>query len=236
MNQLFVVVLLGSAVAYCAETTASVDLVSAYVFRGVTYNDGPCLQPSVETAAGPITFSVWANFDLVDCAPVGGDTVEAGDVSEVDLTLSYGATVGGVEVSLGVVQFVIPEAGAQANTRESFLRVARSVGAGVCLDAYVGYDFDLVDDVYAALGARFRVPLASPEITLSFSAGWAGEKAAQGGIAGFQEYEARAEVSHALSETVHLGAFVASTGALNDEVLPHQDVRVLGGVRLGVSL
>jgi hypothetical protein len=64
------------------ETVVSVDVVSAYVFRGVTYNDGPCIQAGVQTLGSMITFALWANYDLSEYGEI-----EAGDFSEVDLTL-----------------------------------------------------------------------------------------------------------------------------------------------------
>jgi len=48
-----VILLVGMAVApaAAAEATAAVDFASAYVWRGLTFNDGFVIQPSIDVAA-----------------------------------------------------------------------------------------------------------------------------------------------------------------------------------------
>ncbi|MCU0611305.1 MAG: MltA-interacting MipA family protein [Candidatus Eisenbacteria bacterium] len=213
--------------AQAAETTAGVDLVSAYVFRGVTYNDGPCLQPSLETSAGAFTFNVWANFDLNDYEPV-----QSGDFSEVDFTLSYGATLGAAELSLGVMEFLFPEGGPDTNTGELYASADIPVAAGIGASAYLGYDFVVVKDLYASVGLSYDIPIEVPTLSVSFMAGYAGDDAAAGGTAGLHEYAATIEGAYPFSEAVELGGFVTYTGGLDDEVLPEQDVEVFGGLKV----
>lgn len=229
-----VVVLALAAPSQSAETTAGLDVVSAYVFRGVTYNDGPCLQPSVETCAGALTFNVWANFDLNDYEPV-----KSGDFSEIDLTLSYGASVGQAELTVGVMEFLFPEGGPDTNTGELFASAEVPVVAGIGASAYLGYDFVAVKDVYGSLGLFYALPIELPALRVSAVGGYVGDKTADTGEedlrAGLHEWAASLEGVYPLSERVELGAFVTYTGALDKDVLPEQDVQFFGGLKLCCS-
>ena len=53
--------------ALAAEANISVDVPSGYVWRGMTFNEGAVIQPSVDacTAFG-FGVNVWGNFDLDD--------------------------------------------------------------------------------------------------------------------------------------------------------------------------
>ncbi|HMA84159.1 MAG TPA: hypothetical protein VKN73_00520, partial [Desulfosalsimonadaceae bacterium] len=43
------------------------DVVSAYVWRGITFNDGLVVQPYVDVAAGNgFAINVWGNYDIDD--------------------------------------------------------------------------------------------------------------------------------------------------------------------------
>jgi len=221
--------------AQSAETTAGLDLVSAYVFRGVTYNDGPCLQPYVETGAGGFTFNVWGNFDLNDYEVGGTDTLKAGDFSEVDFTLSYGASLGETELTVGVMEFLFPEGGPDTNTGELFLSADVPLMGGIGASAYVGYDFVVVKDLYASLGLSYELPIELPSLCISLMAGYAGEDASAGGTAGLHEFAASLEGAYPLSEAMELGGFLTYTSGLDEEVLPEQDVEMFGGLKLSYS-
>ena len=65
--------------------TAGMDINSAYIWRGVTANNGLVFQPSMDIAKNGFDFNVWANYDAADYH----DTVEQNKFSEVDLTASY---------------------------------------------------------------------------------------------------------------------------------------------------
>jgi hypothetical protein len=214
-----------------ADNFAGIDVVSAYVFRGVTYNDGPCIQPYLETVAGELTFSLWTNFDLQDYGPVN-----SGDFSEIDFSLSYGYQAGPTECTVGIIQFLFPESGPDANTRELFVTASLPLVEEFELSTYAGYDFDLVDDFYTSLGVTFCIPLESPRVMLSYKAGYAGDKTALGGTSGFHDHELRFDASYSISERGDLGAFFVFTDSIDDDVLPKQDINFLAGFRLNYSL
>ena len=69
----------GSFAAAGLQGRVALDTLTAYVWRGVTYNNGAVLQPSAGLAAGDWFGAwAWANLDAHDYP----DVAEAGKVSE----------------------------------------------------------------------------------------------------------------------------------------------------------
>ena len=75
------------------EVTIGADVVSRYVWRGTDYGNAASVQPSIETAIGPVTVGIWGSFPLTDAI---GTSVTAGN--ECDLYVS--TTVGPVGLTL----------------------------------------------------------------------------------------------------------------------------------------
>ena len=102
------------------EVTTDVALVSAYVWRGLTANEEPVLQPSLDVVIGPITINVWANLDLTNQTDSG---IRSGQVSELDLLIDYGYAFGADEeflLSFGIVDYLFPAAGSTTELYLSF--------------------------------------------------------------------------------------------------------------------
>jgi hypothetical protein len=135
--------------ATAADVTAALDANSAYVWRGLTFNDGFVLQPSVDVAAGGFAFNVWGNFDVNDY----DGAVSEGEFSEVDLTLSYTFDLGAVSVDIGVIEYLFPAGG--DSTTELFAGMGYELGAGFSLAATLYYDIDQVDDYYLTAGIDY---------------------------------------------------------------------------------
>ena len=56
-----------AGLAQAADVSAALDLNSAYMWRGLTFNDGLVAQPSIDVAAPHgIGINVWGNFDIDD--------------------------------------------------------------------------------------------------------------------------------------------------------------------------
>ena len=75
------------------EVTIGADVVSRYVWRGTDYGNAASVQPSIETAIGPVTVGIWGSFPLTDAI---GTSATAGN--ECDLYVS--TTVGPVGLTL----------------------------------------------------------------------------------------------------------------------------------------
>ena len=81
------------------EVTIGADVVSRYVWRGTDYGNTVSVQPSINTALGPVTLGAWGSFPLTDAI---GTSATAGN--ECDLYAS--ATVG--PVVLTVTDYFFP--------------------------------------------------------------------------------------------------------------------------------
>ena len=105
------------ASARAAEGTIYADVLSAYVYNGLQYNDEAVFQPGLDVA-GPFGFgySLWANMDLTD-NPASTAPNTAGEWSEVDLSLSWTApSVGPVTFSAGGLYYIYPQSSSTVAT------------------------------------------------------------------------------------------------------------------------
>ena len=138
---LILLALCGSAMA--AEATAALDMNSAYVWRGITFNEGLVLQPSLDLTKGGLDINVWGNLDVDDY----DNTLDSGEFSEVDLTASYGFTVQKLDIRVGLIQYLFPttEKSGAPGTREIFVSLAYPIVGGFSAGADIYYDIDQYD-------------------------------------------------------------------------------------------
>ena len=161
-----------ASVASAGSVTA--DFASAYVFRGVTFNDEPVFQPGVESGLpipeeyGSLAVGAWANYDIGDY----GGSLKSSEFSEVDLYAAYGlpTLVDGLDLSLGWTEYTYPTGG--VSDKEASFGAGYSVaGVGLGATAYLGvggaakgttyleftagYDIEIDEALSASLGASF---------------------------------------------------------------------------------
>jgi hypothetical protein len=213
-----------------ADATAGADVASAYVWRGITFNDGLVAQPYVDVAAGNgFSINVWGNYDIDD----SDDTLEENEFSEIDVTLSYALPVETADITIGHIEYLFPNGG--TGTSEVFLSAYLTFwgNASMGIDAY--YDYDEVEDYYASATLAYDVALGGGlGIGVSGSAGFAGEDFAIGPDGGLHEYTLTASASYRVTDSIGLNGFLAYTDTFDEDVLPEQDVDLYGGVGLSV--
>ena len=159
MKQFFlvlaVVLSMGAVVqpVLAVDVTGTVDLNSAYVWRGMTFNDGWVAQPSIDITKGGFGLNVWGNFDIDDY----NDTLDSGEFSEIDLTASYGFTIGMVDVGVGYIEYLFPttDAGGAPGTRELYLSLGMGLPAGFSLALDIYRDIDELKEWYTSLGISY---------------------------------------------------------------------------------
>ena len=103
-------VAIAPASTWAAEASVYADVLSAYVYNGLSYNDEAVFQPGLDVA-GPLGlgYSLWANMDLTD-NPASTAPNSAGEWSEVDLGLNWTApSVGPLTFSAGGLYYVYPQ-------------------------------------------------------------------------------------------------------------------------------
>ena len=121
-------------VASAVSTT--VDFASAYIFRGVTANEGLVVQPGMEGEVAGFTAGVWANIDIAD-------PVEANDsaVSEIDLYIGKDlGAVAGWDISAGLCQYTYPGSTSDGETELSLSASGSLGGIDLSVAAYGDID------------------------------------------------------------------------------------------------
>lgn len=216
--------MVAAAVGYGAEAEVGVDVASSYVWRGITFNDGVVIQPSVTVAEKGFSLNVWGNMDL----GTYGGTLERGDFSEIDLTLAYGFDAYGLSFEVGVIDYLFPGSDADG-TIEIYGTLGKDFECGISASATLYYDVDEVQDFYVSADIGYEIPVCD-DVSASVSAaiGYAGEDASAGDEGGLHDYTVSGGVSYTLSDMMSLGATVSYTGSIDEDVLPEQDTDVYG--------
>jgi hypothetical protein len=140
-----------------AEVTLAADARTAYVWRGLTFADGPVVQPSLEVSGlrlgtVPLVVEVWSNFNLDDW----DGQLHAGQFSEFDLTLTAGLPHG---FELGFIEYVFAIGGAkdlsrplEPSTREAFVSWTREGRVTPTLRLY--YDVEQIRSPFLLASAE----------------------------------------------------------------------------------
>ena len=222
----------GAGSASAADASLGADLVSAYVWRGLTVNDGLVAQPYVDVAADNFAVNVWGNYDIDDY----DGALKSNEFSEIDLTVSYALPVEAADISIGHIEYLFPNGG--TGTSEVFLSTWLSLldNLSIGVDAY--YDYGEVDDFYVSAGCSYDLAFDSGlGLGASASAGYAGEdfteaySGAEDG--GLHEYTLGLNASYPLPRGLSVSAFLAYSDSIDEDVLPDQDEDLFGGA--GVS-
>ncbi len=216
---------------FAAEATLSLEVASAYVFRGATFNDGAVLQPGLEVGGlGGLSVGVWGNLDIDDYDGVLAEN----EFSEIDLYGAYAIPVECMDLSVGYTEYTYPSGGGDAD-RE--LGVSAGVGvAGIDLGAglFYGIDGGIEESLYVELSAGSSHELtASLGLDLGATVGYVRPDE---GEDGFSHYTASLGLRYAA-----LSAGVTYVGQIDDEVLADveddgfYDTEVFGTIGAGVE-
>lgn len=211
-----------------ADATVGVDVNSAYVFRGVTLNEGFVAQPYLEVSGLPIDIGVWGNFDIEDD---DARSVDGGQFSETDFYGSYSLPVEEVDVSIGYTEYTYNNGDLDAD-REISLSFGLDTVLAPSLGIFYGLDGGIEEDFYAELSVGHDIAL-SEDLGLSLGAliGYK-DPGADGTESGLHQYALSAGLSY---EFVSLG--VTYYGQADDDVLTDEayDVEVVGTLGLSHS-
>jgi uncharacterized protein (TIGR02001 family) len=222
------------------EVSMAVDLASAYVFRGSTFNDGAVLQPGVEVGGLPITVGVWANLDIADYDGAAND----GQFSEIDIYASYDIPipVKGLSVSVGYCEYTYPGSGgdpaasiddtgaaaAEGTFGESDREISLSLGFDTILAPSVainyGIDGGIEKLLYVEAGISHGLELGAVGVELGVALGYVNPDE---GEAGFSHVNTSISCSYKM-----LSAGVTVVSRIDEDVLP--DVEDGGSYDVGV--
>lgn len=230
---------LASSPVLAADATLGLDVNSAYVWRGITFNDGMVAQPSLDVTNGSFGVNVWGNYDIDDY----GDTLDDNEFSEVDLTVYYGFNVQSLEISLGVIEYLFPAAG--GSTHEAYVSLGLPLLGGFSIGTDFYYDFDEVDGYYVDLGLTYdRELFEHLRIEVGARAAYADKDFAvyYGGTdSGFYDYTISLSASYAATQALTITAGINYTDSLDDDALPDGkygtgvDTNTYGGIGLAYA-
>jgi uncharacterized protein (TIGR02001 family) len=130
------------------SATAGVDLASAYIFRGVTVNKNPVLQPLLKVQSGGLTLGAWGNEAL--------DAEEGEIEQEVDAFASFDIPFEAVTLSLGYTEYMYPDSDYD-NDQEIMAKVSFPALLNPSLTAYHGVGGGILDSNYYELGLKEEV-------------------------------------------------------------------------------
>jgi len=213
------------------DVTVGADFNSAYVWRGITFNDGLVFQPSLDVGYKGFGINVWGNLDIDDY----DNQLDSGDFSEVDFTLSYGFDVKSFSFGLGYIEYLFPGTNGGEGTRELYGTVSASIYKGLYAELGFYYDVEVVGDYYANGKIGYTADVNEKfSFDIGALAGYAGEDwaIANGGgtDGGFHEYIFSATGTYTIIKNLTASVYLNYTGSIDDDVLPDQDVELYGGV------
>ena len=134
---------------------ASVDVMSNYVWRGIKVSNSWVVQPSVGIGYGGFAANIWGNYDSdVAESTSNGDTGH-GEMSEVDITVSYTKTFDKLTLGGGYIYYAFDGFN---DTQEAYVTASYDVLLSPSLTVY--YDFDEGNGAFiiASIGHTFKLP------------------------------------------------------------------------------
>jgi uncharacterized protein (TIGR02001 family) len=249
---MFLLICLAATPVMAASATAAVDINSAYVWRGITFNDGMVIQPSIDVAAeNGLGINVWGNYDIGDY----NGNVDENAFSEIDLTVSYGFTIGKLDVGVGAIHYVFPAVGDSNNdgvgenfmaTTELYVSLGMPIVGGLSASADAYYDIDALDAFsYATLGLSYSYDITDK---LNLEAGGAIAYAsddfvefnATGDDGGLHNYTLSLSLGYAITDAWSAAANLTYVDALDDDSLKEDpdgplDTKTIYGVSVAYA-
>lgn len=198
------------ALAGAAEASVSLDVASAYVFRGATLNDGLVVQPGLEVSGLPVTLGVWGNLDIDDY----DGALDDGQFSEIDLYGSYALPIETFDLSVGYTEYAYPSGG-EAD-REFSLSAGLDALLAPTIAVYYGVDGAIEEALYVEAAVGHELAL-SENASVGIGATLAYLSPDQGD-SGFSHFTASLAASYGV-----VSASLTYVGQLDDDVLPDVD-------------
>ncbi len=206
---LSIVMMLGVSISslYAEETevsgSASVDIMSNYMWRGFKLSEDFVLQPSVGITYGSFGANLWTNYDT--------DTNEH---TETDLTLNYTFSLDKFSFDTGYIYYALDGVD---DTQEIYISAGYDILLSPTLTIY--YDLDEGDGAFivASIGHSLEV---SKEIELSLGASAsynADSEYSIGDYSDFHNGELSASLSIPITDAISVAPIIAYSFPLSDD-------------------
>ncbi|GBE40223.1 bacterial protein of unknown function [bacterium BMS3Bbin09] len=211
------------------SASASVDLMSSYMWRGFELHEDPAIQPSVGITYGSFGMNLWSDYNT-----------ETKEATETDLTLNYTFLIDKFSFDAGYIYFGLENA---TDTQEIYLSAAYDMFLSPTLTVY--YDFDEGDGTFIEASIGHNVAVGS-DMTLSLGASAsynADSSYSIGAYNGFHSANVSAALSIPVNKEISITPMIAySTGLSSDAKAAIKTLNtdadsdfVYGGVNLALS-
>lgn len=201
------------------EADMGLGLSSAYVWRGITVNENPVLQPFTDFTFEMFSVNTWGNINLDEYDRIQNH----GLFSEIDVTLSWVFSVSTIDYQVGWIEYLYSDG--TNNTREVYGVAKVFLFEDVFADLGIYYDVDEIDDVYARARLGYIIRLSeSLDAQLAGSVAAAGKDMSAGDSGGFHDYSVSLDLIHGADSLCETAISVIHTGSLDEDVLPEQEI------------
>jgi hypothetical protein len=191
--------------------SASVDVMSSYVWRGIQIHEDVAIQPSVGITYGGFGANFRADYDT-------DSDVE--EMIETDLTLNYSFSVGKLGLDVGYIYYALD---GFSDTQEVYITAGYDVILSPAVTAY--YDFDEGEGgfVVTSIGHSFAFLDDKLSLDLGASASYNIENLIMGvdedgdEFSDFYNGELTASLGYSITDAFSTGASIAYSVPLSDD-------------------
>jgi hypothetical protein len=134
--------------------SASIDLMSNYVWRGQKLSNSWVVQPSVGITYGGFGANIWGNYDSDRFEATRADSGH-GEFSEVDFTLDYSRSIDKLTLTAGYIYYAFDGAN---DTQEVYLSAEYDTLLSPALTVYYDYDEGEGAFIVASIGHSIALP------------------------------------------------------------------------------
>jgi uncharacterized protein (TIGR02001 family) len=211
---------LAAAPAMAADATLSMDVKSAYVWRGITVNNTAVIQPSIDVSAkNGFGLNVWGNYDIGDM----NNTFRGNDFSEVDLTAYYNKSIGWLNLGGGIIDYLFPNT-TTPSTTELYLSVGVPIAWGLSTSLTGYYDIGQLKSLdYTQLSLNYSHNFTDKlSVSAGASAGYASDSFAQaagGKDGGLFDYNLSLSAGYQITKAWSVSANVAYVNSFDQDHL-----------------
>jgi hypothetical protein len=123
--------------------SASVDVLTNYVWRGQNLGDDGVVQPSIQSTKDNLSLNIWSNYDL-----------KRNRNNEVDVTINYSVESEGISIDAGYIYYALKDAD---DTQEVYISAALEMYLAPTMTLY--FDFDEGDGAFLVMSIGHDVAI-----------------------------------------------------------------------------
>jgi hypothetical protein len=186
--------------------SASVDVMSNYVWRGFKLSNSIVIQPSAGITYDGFGANLWSNLDT--------DFDDSFEHTETDVTLNYSFSKGKFSFDVGYIYYALEAA---EDTQEIYLSIGYEVLLSPTLTIY--YDFDEGDGAYITASIGHDIELTKGiALSLGASASYnANSDYSIGDYSDFHNGEISASLSIPVTDAISVGPMMAFSFPLSND-------------------